>query len=50
LLLLIVYVILSRPLFPAVAVLAGLFAVVAAVMMEMIFELAFGRRGTEKHM
>ncbi len=42
LLLLIVYVILSRSLLPAGAVLAGLFAVVAAVLVEMIYELVHG--------
>jgi ATP synthase I chain len=47
LLLLVVYVILSRSLLPVAAVLGGLFAVVAAVMIELIFELAHGRRGTE---
>ena len=47
LLLLAVYVILSRSLLPVAAVLGGLFAVVAAVMIELIFELARGRRGTE---
>jgi hypothetical protein len=49
LLLLVVYVILSRSLLPVAAVLGGLFAVVAAVMIELIFELARGRRGTETH-
>jgi len=47
LLLLVVYVILSRSLLPVAAVLGGLFAVVAAVMIELIFELAHGRPGTE---
>lgn len=46
LLLLVVYVILSRSLLPVWAVLAGLFAVVAAVLMELLFELARGTRGT----
>ena len=49
LLLLVVYVILSRSLLPVAAVLGGLFAVVAAVMIELIFELARCRRGTETH-
>jgi hypothetical protein len=47
LLLLVVYAILSRSILPVAAVLAGLFAVVAAVMIELLFELARGRRGTE---
>ncbi len=47
LLLLVVYVILSRSLLPVAAVLGGLFAVVAAVMLELLFELVRGRRGTE---
>jgi len=47
LLLLVVYVILSRSLLPVAAILSGLFAVVAAVMVELIFELARGGRGTE---
>lgn len=42
LVLLIVYVILSRSLLPVGAVLAGLFAVVAAVLAEIIYELAQG--------
>jgi hypothetical protein len=42
LLLVVVYVILSRSLLPAGAVLAGLFAVVAAVLIEIIYELAAG--------
>jgi hypothetical protein len=49
LLLLVVYVILSRSLLPVVAVLGGLFAVVAAVMLELIFELLCGNRGSETH-
>jgi hypothetical protein len=49
LLLLVVYVILSRSLLPVAAVLCGLFALVAAVMIELLFELARGRRGTETH-
>jgi hypothetical protein len=42
LVLLIVYVILSRSLLPVGPVLAGLFAVVAAVLVEIIYELARG--------
>jgi hypothetical protein len=49
LLLLVVYVILSRSLLPVAAVLGGLFAVVAAVMIELLFELVTGKRGTETH-
>jgi hypothetical protein len=49
LLLLVVYVILSRSLLPMAAVLAGLFAVVAAIMIELLFELVSGKRGTRTH-
>ncbi len=42
LLLVAVYVILSRSLLPAAALLAGLFAVVVAVMVEIIYEIARG--------
>jgi hypothetical protein len=49
LLLVVVYVILSHSLFPVAAVLAGLFAVVAAVMIELMWELVRGKRGTETH-
>ena len=49
LLLVVVYVILSRSLLPAAAVLGGLFAVVAAVMTEVAWELVRGKRGTETH-
>ena len=49
LLLVVVYVILSRSLLPVVAVLGGLFAVVAAVMIEIMWELVRGSRGTEPH-
>ena len=49
LLLVVVYVILSRSLLPVAAVLGGLFAVVAAVMIELMWELVRGRRGTETH-
>ena len=41
LLLIVVYVILSTHFVPGVAVLAGLFAVVAAVLLEMLYELFF---------
>jgi len=47
LLLLVVYVILSRSFLPVASVLGGLFAVVAAVMVELLFELVIGKRGTE---
>ncbi len=49
LLLVVVYVILSRSLLPAVAVFGGLFAVAAAVMIEVMWELVRGSRGTETH-
>jgi hypothetical protein len=49
LLLVVVYVILSRSLLPVAAVLGGLFAVVAAVMIELMWELMRGKRGTETH-
>lgn len=49
LLLVVVYVILSRSLLPVAAVLGGLFAVVAAVMIELMWELVRGTRGTETH-
>ena len=49
LLLAVVYVILSRSWLPVAAVLGGLFAVVAAVMIELMWELVRGRRGTETH-
>jgi ATP synthase I chain len=49
LLLVVVYVILSRSLLPVAAVFGGLFAVVAAVMIELMWELVRGRRGTEPH-
>jgi ATP synthase I chain len=41
------YVILSRSIFPAASVLAGLFALVGAVVLEVIFQLLRGRRETE---
>ena len=49
LLLVVVYVILSRSWLPVAAVLVGLFAVVAAVMIELMWELLRGRHGTETH-
>jgi hypothetical protein len=49
LLLVVVYVILSRSWLPVAAVLGGLFGVVAAVMIELMWELVRGRRGTETH-
>ena len=49
LLLIVVYVILSRSLLPVPSVLGGLFAVVAAVMIELMWELVRGKRGTETH-
>jgi hypothetical protein len=45
----VVYVILSRSILPAAAVLGGLFSLVGAVMLEMIFELLRGKRGTKTH-
>ena len=49
LLLVAVYVILSRSLLPASAVVVGLFAVVAAVMVELVWELVAGGLGPEPH-
>ena len=49
LLLVVVYVILSRSWLPVAAVLGGLFAVVAAVMIELMWELVRARRETETH-
>jgi ATP synthase I chain len=49
LLLVVVYVILSRSILPAAAVLAGLFALVAAVLLEMVMELARGTQGNQAH-
>jgi hypothetical protein len=49
LLLVVVYVILSHSWLPAGAVLGGLFAVVAAVMIELMWELVRGKGGTETH-
>jgi hypothetical protein len=45
----VVYVILSRSLLPVAAVVGGLFAVVAAVMIELLWELLHTGRGTETH-
>ena len=45
----VVYVILSRSILPAAAVLGGLFSLVGAVMLEVIFELLRGKRGTKTH-
>jgi hypothetical protein len=45
--LIVVYVILSRSLFPVFAFVIGLFAVVAAVMVELVWELVAGGLGTE---
>ena len=44
LLLVVVYVILSRSLLPGAAVLAGLFALAAAVLVELLYELMRGER------
>jgi hypothetical protein len=49
LLLVVVYVILSRSWLPVAAVVGGLFAVVVAVMIELMWELARTGRGTETH-
>jgi hypothetical protein len=49
LLLVVVYAILSRSWLPVAAVLGGLFAVVAAVMIELMWELVRSRRETETH-
>jgi hypothetical protein len=49
LLLVVVYVILSRSLLPVTPMLGGLFAVVAAVIIELMWELVRGTRGTETH-
>jgi ATP synthase I subunit len=45
----VVYVILSRSILPVVAVLGGLFAIVAAVMIEMVWQLVHGRDRTGTH-
>ena len=44
LLIVVVYAILSRSLLPAAGVLAGLFALVAAVLLELLYELVRGNR------
>jgi hypothetical protein len=49
LLLAVVYVILSRSWLPVAAVVGGLFAVIAAVMIELVWELIRYRRGTATH-
>jgi len=49
LLLLVVYGILSRSILPLAPVLIGLFALVAAVMIEVLFELVRGGRDAESH-
>lgn len=49
LLLVVVYVILSRSLLPLAAVIGGLFAAVAAVVLELIWELVTGKFGAESH-
>ncbi|MGH9562293.1 MAG: ATP synthase subunit I [Terracidiphilus sp.] len=43
----VVYVILSRSIFPVGSVLAGLFTLVGAVLLEVVFELFRGQRGTQ---
>ena len=50
LLLIVVYVILARSVLPVPAVIVGLFAVVAAVMAELVWELVTGRLGTQTHL
>lgn len=49
LLLTVVYVILSRSVLPLAALIAGLFAAVAAVLVEVVWELATGKLGAESH-
>jgi hypothetical protein len=49
LLLVVVYVILSRSLLPVAAVVGGLFAAVAAVLLELMWELVTGKLGAESH-
>ena len=49
LLLVVVYVILSRSVLPLAALIAGLFAAVAAVIAEVVWELATGKLGAESH-
>jgi hypothetical protein len=49
LLLVVVYVILSRSLLPVAALIGGLFAAVAAVLVELMWELVTGKLGAESH-
>lgn len=49
LLLVVVYVILSRSLLPVAALIGGLFAAVAAVLLELVWELVTGKLGAESH-
>jgi hypothetical protein len=49
LLLVIVYVILSRSWLPLAALIGGLFAAVAAVLLEVMWELVTGKLGAESH-
>ena len=49
LLLVVVYVILSRSLLPLAAVIGGLFAAVGAVVLELMWELVTGKFGAESH-
>jgi hypothetical protein len=49
LLLVVVYVILSRSWLPLAAVIGGLFAAVAAVLLELMWELVTGKLGAESH-
>lgn len=49
LLLVVVYVILSRSVVPLAALIGGLFAAVAAVVLEVVWELMTGKFGAESH-
>lgn len=49
LLLMVVYVILSRSVLPLSALIGGLFAAVAAVVLEVLWELTSGKLGAESH-
>jgi ATP synthase I subunit len=49
LLLVVVYVILSRSVLPVAALVGGLFAAVAAVLVEVVWELVTGKLGAESH-
>lgn len=49
LLLVVVYVILSRSLLPVAALIGGLFAAVAAVLVELLWQLVTGKLGAESH-